>query len=144
MIINQKTEMSISVLSIGALEGQEGVSHVSAIPKSASWRSVPLRPSADGLTYSTQRDSWVKPGKMLQRKYRPVAKRSVFSLEGQLGLEPRTPCLRGRCSNQLSYWPVVIMECACSTLPKSCVCNVVRALVLYYFTLRQLADRTGS
>ena len=22
---------------------------------------------------------------------------------GQLGLEPRTPCLRGRCSNQLSY-----------------------------------------
>jgi hypothetical protein len=30
----------------------------------------------------------------------------VFSLEGQLGLEPRTLCLRGRCSNQLSYWPI--------------------------------------
>ena len=28
-----------------------------------------------------------------------------FLLEGQRGLEPRTPCLRGRCSNQLSYWP---------------------------------------
>ena len=26
-------------------------------------------------------------------------------MEGQLGLEPRTPCLKGRCSNQLSYWP---------------------------------------
>ena len=29
----------------------------------------------------------------------------IPSLEGQRGLEPRTPCLRGRCSNQLSYWP---------------------------------------
>lgn len=26
-------------------------------------------------------------------------------LEGPLGLEPRTPCLKGRCSNQLSYGP---------------------------------------
>ncbi len=27
-------------------------------------------------------------------------------MEGQVGLEPTTPCLRGRCSNQLSYWPM--------------------------------------
>ncbi len=29
-------------------------------------------------------------------------------MEGQVGLEPTTPCLRGRCSNQLSYWPVTL------------------------------------
>jgi hypothetical protein len=29
----------------------------------------------------------------------------TFLLEGQVGLEPTTPCLKGRCSNRLSYWP---------------------------------------
>ena len=29
---------------------------------------------------------------------------SIF-LEGPMGLEPMTPCLKGRCSNQLSYGP---------------------------------------
>ena len=32
-------------------------------------------------------------------------KRECFSLEGPMGLEPMTPCLKGRCSNQLSYGP---------------------------------------
>ena len=29
----------------------------------------------------------------------------VFSMVSRVGLEPTTPCLRGRCSNQLSYRP---------------------------------------
>ena len=29
------------------------------------------------------------------------------TLEGPVGLEPTTPCLKGRCSNQLSYGPVI-------------------------------------
>ena len=31
---------------------------------------------------------------------------SQIILEGPMGLEPMTPCLKGRCSNQLSYGPV--------------------------------------
>lgn len=33
-------------------------------------------------------------------------------LEGPLGLEPRTPCLKGRCSNQLSYGPANCTGCS--------------------------------
>ena len=29
-------------------------------------------------------------------------------LEGPVGLEPTTPCLKGRCSNRLSYGPIMI------------------------------------
>lgn len=35
----------------------------------------------------------------------------VFSLEGPVGLEPTTPCLKGRCSNRLSYGPVIRQVC---------------------------------
>ena len=31
---------------------------------------------------------------------------SGFYMEGPVGLEPTTPCLKGRCSNQLSYGPL--------------------------------------
>ena len=46
-----------------------------------------------------------------------------------MGLEPTTPCLKGRCSNQLSYGPVewIVVECAdtgCIAEP----CVEVRAL----------------
>ena len=30
-------------------------------------------------------------------------------MEGPVGLEPTTPCLKGRCSNQLSYGPKLLM-----------------------------------
>ena len=35
----------------------------------------------------------------------------LIYLEGQVGLEPTTFCLRGRHSNQLSYWPVYKSDC---------------------------------
>lgn len=31
-------------------------------------------------------------------------------MEGPVGLEPTTPCLKGRCSNQLSYGPIISLE----------------------------------
>jgi hypothetical protein len=31
----------------------------------------------------------------------------LTKMEGPVGLEPTTPCLKGRCSNQLSYGPAV-------------------------------------
>ncbi len=34
-------------------------------------------------------------------------------MEGPVGLEPTTPCLKGRCSNRLSYGPkteVIILD----------------------------------
>lgn len=32
--------------------------------------------------------------------------RWVHYMEGPVGLEPTTPCLKGRCSNRLSYGPI--------------------------------------
>ena len=41
-----------------------------------------------------------------KKKRLPEGKR--FFLEGPVGLEPTTPCLKGRCSNQLSYGPATL------------------------------------
>ena len=35
----------------------------------------------------------------------PASRRGISFLEGPVGLEPTTPCLKGRCSNRLSYGP---------------------------------------
>ena len=37
----------------------------------------------------------------------PRANAKIAFVEGPVGLEPTTPCLKGRCSNQLSYGPVM-------------------------------------
>lgn len=49
--------------------------------------------------------SRLRPGlesRMATKKKHPYED-GCFFLEEPLGLEPRTPCLKGRCSNQLSY-----------------------------------------
>ena len=35
-------------------------------------------------------------------------------MEGQEGFEPSTRGLKGRCSNQLSYWPGELIYCSAS------------------------------
>lgn len=64
-------------------------------------------------------------------------------MEEPLGLEPRTPCLKGRCSNQLSYGSVNF-----SNVQALCYVSIIaywlEHQVVNDFTLRQLADRTGS
>jgi hypothetical protein len=57
----------------------------------------------------------------------------LFSLEGPVGLEPTTPCLKGRCSNQLSYGPINMLcvyndlflnyQLFCSNNSKKCTTN---------------------
>lgn len=37
--------------------------------------------------------------------YRPLSEIETKYFVSQVGLEPTTLCLRGRCSNRLSYWP---------------------------------------
>ena len=58
--------------------------------------------------YSPQENIWGLLCKTLEKRAhsRSISGKSPF-LEGPLGLEPRTPCLKGRCSNRLSYGPVI-------------------------------------
>ena len=50
----------------------------------------------------------LRPGTVAQRAQTKKPQKELLCLEGPLGLEPRTPCLKGRCSNRLSYGPVII------------------------------------
>ncbi len=93
--------------------------------RSRSRWSVPLQPSLDpastylkhsfksvsGLAnchwqFSPSPPTGVEISSHLSTKKPPL--RDGHFVEGQEGLEPSTPCLRGRCSNQLSYWPITI------------------------------------
>ena len=57
------------------------------------------------LTHSTPRMSMAFSHLGFHKK---TAQMDGLFMEGQVGLEPTTPCLRGRCSNQLSYWPILM------------------------------------
>ena len=54
-------------------------------------------------TFCSAKHREFQPLKQPRKKTYPWDK--SFFVEGQERLELSTPCLRGRCSNQLSYWP---------------------------------------
>ena len=74
----------ISLLDLNAFKSRPSKENVSV-----HWTLTPSRVRANTNTHEKS----------------PILKDKTFSMEGQVGLEPTTPCLRGRCSNQLSYWP---------------------------------------
>ena len=45
-----------------------------------------------------------------KKKKTPIGEDECFLLEGPVGLEPTTPCLKGRCSNRLSYGPIALSK----------------------------------
>ena len=61
-----------------------------------------LRDSRDYFCFAKSRET--KPHLNPYQEKRPTDGRSFF-LEGPVRLELTTPCLKGRCSNQLSYGP---------------------------------------
>ncbi len=63
------------------------------------------------------------------------------SLEGPMGLEPMTPCLKGRCSNQLSYGPATL----CSIQQRGWTVNRSYAAkaCIYFFLPSFSTDFTG-
>jgi hypothetical protein len=62
----------------------------------------------------------------------------ITELEGQEGLEPSTFCLRGRRSNQLSYWP---KEYNGKILPKYlCFCKPLVAMLAKAVALQVLCS----
>ena len=38
-----------------------------------------------------------------------ASRHGISFVEGPMGLEPMTPCLKGRCSNRLSYGPKLVI-----------------------------------
>ena len=69
-------------------------------------------------------------------KKHPTKKVGRFFVVGQVGLEPTTFCLRGRRSNQLSYWPTYVFNISLNC----CLKRRLPSVVLRYFSLRCASD----
>ena len=54
-------------------------------------------------------------------------------MEGPVGLEPTTPCLKGRCSNQLSYGPKT----------PYIICNLAKKSILAFVFLGMFGKAAG-
>ena len=67
-------------------------------------------------------------------------------MEGSPGLEPGTPCLKGRCSNQLSYEPIEQRTFSSSPLIVAQITHKInasfsRAVQMHYEARTYLPDR---
>ncbi len=72
----------------------------------------------------------------------------IMSMEGPVGLEPTTPCLKGRCSNQLSYGPVYLgiffSRVRAVPLPTTCSWLEHGALIICVSRRAELWTRVGE
>ena len=62
-----------------------------------------IQPPALQGAVTNDRTSFVSPTSLTKQNSLRTGRQ--FYLEGPVGLEPTTPCLKGRCSNRLSYGP---------------------------------------